>query len=153
MLYIMGDYVHTHRLPQLNARSLHTRTDTHRPSQLNACWSNTFCVNIGFLLSKQAASLLLQDAQWWPFTASCCRRCDRGAIWGLENTAFTCSSRWHQLIKVALGLSVGSHHFVLKNTFLLVGPIFGCSLVGGLRTQCQHPDFALTKDMLHSSGN
>lgn len=157
MLYIMGDYVHTHRLTQLNTRSLHThtRTDTHRPSQLNVCWSNTFCVNMDFLLSKQAASLLLWVAQWWPFTASCCRNCNCGTVLGSENTAFTSSSWWHELIKVALGLGVSSHHFVLKNTFLLVGPVFGClmQLGWGLRTRCQHPGFPLTKDRLHSTGN
>lgn len=66
MLYIVGDYVHTRTQArtQLNTLSLHTHTDTHTPNQLNVSWSNTFCVNISFLLPKQIASLLLQHAQW-----------------------------------------------------------------------------------------
>lgn len=63
MLYIMGDYVHTHGLTQLNTLSLHTHTDTHKPKRLNVRWSNTFCVNSSFLLPKQTAPLLLQHAQ------------------------------------------------------------------------------------------
>lgn len=75
MLYIMGDYVHTHSLTQLNTLSLHTRTDMHKPKQLNVCWSNTFCVNSSFLLPKQAAPLLLQHGQYGhshcPTSADC----------------------------------------------------------------------------------
>lgn len=63
MLYIMGDYVHTHGLTQLNTLSLHTLTDMHKPKQLNVCWSNTFCVNSSFLLPKQTAPPLHRRTQ------------------------------------------------------------------------------------------
>lgn len=72
MLYIMGDYVHTHRLTQLNTLSLHTHTDMHKPKQLNVCWSNTFCVNSSFLLLKTNCTSSSRARTMWPFTLSRC---------------------------------------------------------------------------------
>lgn len=103
MLYIMGDYVHTHRLTQLNTLSLHTHTDMHTPKQLNVCCSNTFCVNSSFLLPKQTAPLLLQhNHTMWPFTPFTAAA-DCGSISGLENITFTHSSWWLKLCRSCCG--------------------------------------------------